>query len=67
MNDYKFKDACKATTAEATADGNEDNGKNDSDEDDDRQTSSAWSDFIVRILFLSLLLLAYSKLPILTE
>ncbi len=57
MNNYKFKDACNPTTA-AAADGNKDDGKNDSDDDNDRQTSSARSNFIVRILFLNLLLLA---------
>jgi hypothetical protein len=44
------------------ADGNEDDGKNDSNDDDDRRTSSSRSNFIVRILFLTLLLPAYSKL-----
>ncbi len=62
MNDSKFKDACNLTTAAAAADGNEDNGKNDSDNDDNRRTSSARGNFIVRILFLTLLLLAYSNL-----
>jgi hypothetical protein len=63
INNYKFKDAHDPTTAEAVADGNKDNGKNDSnDNNKDRRTSSAWSNFIVRILFLTLLLLAYSKL-----
>ncbi len=51
MNDYEFEDAHDPTTA-AVADGNEDNGEND------RRTSSARSNFIVRILFLNLLLLA---------
>jgi hypothetical protein len=62
MNDYKFEDACNPTTAAAVADGNEDDGKNDSNHDNDRQTSSAWSNFIVRILPLTLLLLAYAKI-----
>ena len=63
MNNYKFKDAHNPTTAAAGADGNKDNGKNDSnDNNKDRRTSSAWSNFIVRILFLTLLLLAYYKL-----
>ncbi len=53
MNDYKFKDMCNPTMAVA-ADGNEDDGNND----DDRRTSSAQSNFIVRILFLTLLLLS---------
>jgi hypothetical protein len=61
MNNYEFKDA-RYPTAAAAVDGNEDDGKNDSDDDDDRWTSSAWSNFIVRILFLTLLFLAYSKL-----
>ncbi len=61
MNDYEFEDA--HNPAMAGADGNKDNGKNDSDDDDDRRTSSARSNFIVRIRFLALLLLlAYSKL-----
>jgi hypothetical protein len=63
MNDYEFEDTRDPTTAAAAAaDGNEDDGENDSYDDDDRQTSSAWSNFIVRILCLTLLLLAYSKL-----
>jgi hypothetical protein len=56
MNDYEFKDARDPTTAAAVADGNEDDDENDSDDDDDRRTSSARSNFIVRILFLTLLL-----------
>jgi hypothetical protein len=66
MNDYKFEDARNLMVAVAAAvvpaDGNEDYGKNDSNDDDNRWTSSARSNFIVRILFLTLLLLAYSKL-----
>jgi hypothetical protein len=64
MNDYEFEDARDLTTAAAAAaaDGNEDDGKNDSNNDDNRWTSSTWSNFIVRNLFLTLLLLAYSKL-----
>jgi hypothetical protein len=62
MNDYEFEDARDLTMAAAVADGNEDEGKNDSDNNDDRRTSSTWSNFIVRTLFLTLLLLAYSKL-----
>jgi hypothetical protein len=58
MNNYKFKDARIPMTAVAAADGNEGNGKNDSNNDNNRRTSSAWSNFIVRILFLTLLLLA---------
>jgi hypothetical protein len=61
MNEYEFKDALDPTTVTAAADGKEDDGKNDSNDDDDRRTSSAWSNFIVRILFLTLLLLAYSN------
>jgi hypothetical protein len=38
----------------AAADGKEDDGKNDSNNGDDRQTTFAWSNFIVRILFLTL-------------
>jgi hypothetical protein len=60
MNNYEFKDARDPATA--AADGNKDNGENDSNNGDDRRTSSARSNFIVRILFLTLLLLAYSKL-----
>jgi hypothetical protein len=60
---YKFKDAHNPTTAAAAAvDGNKDDGKNDSKDDNNRQTSSARSNLIVRILFLTLLLLAYCKL-----
>jgi hypothetical protein len=62
MNNYKFDDAHNPTTVAAAVDGNKDGGKNDSDKDKDRQTSSAQSNFIVRILFLTLLLLGYSKL-----
>jgi hypothetical protein len=62
MNNYEFEDARDPTMAVAAADGNEDNGKNGSNNDDNRWTSSAWSNFIVRVLFLTLLLLAYSKL-----
>jgi hypothetical protein len=57
MHDYQFEDVCNPTTAVA-ADGNKDDGKNDSYDNDDKQTSSAWSNFIIRILFLTLLLLA---------
>ncbi len=53
MNNYKFEDARNPTMA-AAVDGNENCGKNDSDDDNNRQTSSAWSNFIVRILFLTL-------------
>jgi hypothetical protein len=56
MNNYKFEDACNPTTV-AAVDGNEDDGKHDSYDIDDRQTSSTRSNFIVRILFLTLLLL----------
>jgi hypothetical protein len=56
-NDYEFEDTHNLTMA-AAVDGNEDDGKNNSDDDDDMQTSSAWSNFIVRILILTLLLLA---------
>jgi hypothetical protein len=63
MNDYKFKDTRnQMMAAVAATDGNEDDGKNDSNNDNDRQTSSDWSNFIVRILFLTLLLLAHSKI-----
>jgi hypothetical protein len=64
INDYECKDPCNPMTARAAAaaDGNDYNSKNNSDDDNDRQTSSTWSNFIVRILFLTLLLLAYSKL-----
>ncbi len=55
MNDYEFEEARNPTTAAAAVDGNEDNDENDSDDDDDRRTSSAWSNFIVRILFLTLM------------
>ncbi len=57
MNDYEFEDACNPRMA-AAVDGNEDNGEHDSYADNDRQTSSARSNFIVRILFLTLLFLA---------
>jgi hypothetical protein len=56
INDYKFKDVGNPTMV-VVADGNKDNGKNSGDKDD-RRTSSAWSNFIVRILFHTLLLLA---------
>jgi hypothetical protein len=62
MNNYEFKDTRDPTAAVAAADGNKDSGENECDDDDDRWTSSARSNVIVRILFLSLLLLAYSKL-----
>ncbi len=62
MNNYKFEDTRDPTAAAAAVDGNKDDNKNDSDDDDDRWTSSTRSNFIVRILFLTLLLLAYSKL-----
>ncbi len=62
MNNYEFKDMHNPTAAGAAADGNEDDGKNDSNNNNDRWTSSAWNNFIVKILFLTLLLLAYSKL-----
>jgi hypothetical protein len=58
MNDYKVKDIHNAMTAAAVADGNKDDGKNNSGVHIDRWTSSAWSNFMVRILFLNLLLLA---------
>jgi hypothetical protein len=63
MNDYKFEDAHNPMTV-AAADGNKDDGKNNSNDDNDRQISYARSNFIVRILFLTLLLLAYSKILI---
>jgi hypothetical protein len=56
-NNDKFKDTRDPTMAVAV-DGNEDDGKNNGDNDDDRGTSSAWSNFIVRNLFHRLLLLA---------
>jgi hypothetical protein len=63
MNNYEFEDMCNLTaTAVAAADGNKDDGENECDDNDDRWTSSARINFIVRILFLTLLLLAYSKL-----
>jgi hypothetical protein len=55
MNNYEFEDARNPMTA-AAADGNEDNGENDSEDGDDRRTSSARSNFIVRVLFLTLML-----------
>jgi hypothetical protein len=61
MNDYEFEDARNQAMA---GDGNKDDSKNNSNDNDDRRISSAWSNFIVRILFLTLLLLAHSKLPI---
>jgi hypothetical protein len=60
VSDSEFEDA--RNLAMAAADGNKDDGKNNRNDDDDRRTSSTWSNFIVRILFLTLLLLAYSKL-----
>ena len=42
----------------AGGDGNEDDSENDGNDDNDRRTFSAWSNFIVRILFHTLLLLA---------
>jgi hypothetical protein len=39
MNDYKFDDVLDPTMATAVVDGNKGNGKNDSDNDDDRRTS----------------------------
>jgi hypothetical protein len=57
MNDYEFNNVCNPTTAEV-ANGNKDDGKNGGNNNDNRQTSSAGSDFIVRILFHTLLLLA---------
>ncbi len=57
MNNYIFKDVHDPTMAAAVADGKEDNGKNNSNDYDDRQTPSAWSNLIVRICFLTLLLL----------
>jgi hypothetical protein len=60
MNNYEFKDA--RNPAMAAADGNEDDSKNDSKNRNNRWTSSAWNNFTVRILFFTLLLLAYSKL-----
>jgi hypothetical protein len=62
MNNYEFKEVRNPTAVAAALDGNEDDGKNDSDNNDNRRTYSAWSNFIVRILFLTLLLLAYYKL-----
>jgi hypothetical protein len=53
MNNYEFKDVQDPMTPAAAADGNEDDGKNDSNDDNDRRTSSARSNFIVRILFLT--------------
>jgi hypothetical protein len=41
MNDYKFEDARNPMMAAAVADGNEDDGKNDSNDNDDRWTFSA--------------------------
>ncbi len=65
MNDYEFEDARDLMTAAVAAvDGNKGDGKNNSNDDDDRRASSARSNFIVRILFLTLLLLAYSKILI---
>jgi hypothetical protein len=64
MNNYEFEDMHDPTTAAAAADGNMDNSKNGSDNNDERRTPSAWSNFILRIPFLTLLLLAYSKLLI---
>ncbi len=60
MNDYKFEDARNPATG--AEDGNKDDGENNSNNNNNRWTSSAQSNFIVRILFLTLLLLAYSKL-----
>jgi hypothetical protein len=57
MNDYDLEDARNLTMA-AAADGNEVDSKKDGKENDNRWTSSAWSNFIVRILFCTLLLLA---------
>ncbi len=54
MNDYEFEDAHNPTMAAAAVDSNEYDGKSDSEDDDDRRTSSAQSNFIVRILFLAL-------------
>ncbi len=64
MSNYEFEDVCDLATAATAVDGNEDVSKNDSNNDDDRRTSLARSNFIVRILFLTLLLLAYSKILI---
>jgi hypothetical protein len=41
MNNYQFEDACNPTTAAAAVDSNEDDGKNKSNDNDDRWTFSA--------------------------
>ncbi len=41
MNDCKFEDVRNLTMAVAAVDGNMDNNKNDSDNNNDRPTSSA--------------------------
>jgi hypothetical protein len=54
MNDYKFEDVHDPMAVAAAADGNKDDGENDSDDNNNRRTYSARSNFIVRILFLTL-------------
>jgi hypothetical protein len=41
INDYKSKDASNPMTAAVAENGNKDEGKNDSNDDNDRRTSSA--------------------------
>jgi hypothetical protein len=50
MNNYEFEDAHNSTMV-AAAVGNKDCSKNDGDNENDRQTSSDWSNLIVRIFF----------------
>jgi hypothetical protein len=57
MNDYKFEDTRDLTMA-AVVDDNKVDSKNNGNNDNDRWTSSARSNFIVRVLFHTLLLLA---------